>query len=168
MRTNNRTGSLRVHPSHSLSLAAWRSPSRSTTSSQTGQTVKDALELIFLKTQHGASPTLRSRQITNNQTNPEPCKPTSDLRSHSLTLCETPGPKPADSLCRRLLLRDSLQRPQRSGRLRSTRRPRHLVFFLTTSSRKNRLCQLQCPLPWFVRWRLLPARPCRSDSLERS
>jgi hypothetical protein len=37
---------------------------------------------------------------TNNeqQTNPEPRKPTSNLRSPSLTLCQTPAQKPADSL----------------------------------------------------------------------
>ena len=37
---------------------------------------------------------------TNNeqQANPEPYKPTSNLRSPSLTLCQTPALKPADSL----------------------------------------------------------------------
>ena len=67
-----------------------------------------------------------SHLLTNNsrttRPNPEPCTPTSTFCSLPLTLCEAPARKPADSLSRSPL-RDSPQRPQRSGRPRSTRWP---------------------------------------------
>ena len=77
-----------------------------------------------------------SHLLTNNsrttRPNPEPCTPTSTFCSLPLTLCEAPARKPADSLSRSPL-RDSPQRPQRSGRPRSTRWPE-----LIARSRRSR------------------------------
>ena len=67
-----------------------------------------------------------SHLLTNDsrttRPNLEPCTPTLTSCSLSPTLCEAPARMPADSLSRSPL-RDSPQRPQRSGRPRSTRRP---------------------------------------------
>ena len=133
MRTLIRTGALRAHPSHSLPLAVWRPPSRS--ASTTSSNFKDALEHLLEDAAWG----LPHAAVTTNheqQANLEPCTPALTCCSHLLTLRRSARPEasrfPMTRTAPRIVPATSAQRtPELSLE-------HDILFFLTTSSRKNR------------------------------
>ena len=133
MRIKNRPGSPRVHPSHSLTLAERRSPSRSAPT--TSSNFKDAPELLLEDAAWG----LPHAAVTTNheqQANLEPCTPALTCYSHSPTLMQSARPEisrfPMTRTAPRIVPATSAQRtPELSLE-------HNILFFLTTSSRKNR------------------------------
>jgi hypothetical protein len=132
----DRQGSPRVHPSHSPTLAKWRSPSRS--ASTTSSYFKDALEHLLEDAAWG----LPHAAVTTNheqQANLEPCTPALTCYSHLPTLMQSARPETSRFPMTRTAPRFA---PATSAQRTPELRTRSDIFFLTTSSRKKR-CSLQ-------------------------